>query len=35
VVKLEQAIAAGEGKTTLGELQVETQIVRSYFEWAR
>ena len=34
VVKLAAAIKAGEGKTTLGDLDLETQIVRAYFESA-
>lgn len=29
--KLDAAIAAGEGKTTLGDLNYETQVLRSYF----
>ena len=32
--KLDEAIKAGEGKTTLGELNVETQMLRNYFSWA-
>jgi len=33
--KLDAAIKAGEGKTTLGELNAETTLLRNYFEWAR
>jgi hypothetical protein len=32
--KLGKAIKAGEGKTTLGELNLETQMLRHYFSWA-
>ncbi len=32
--KLEAAFKAGEGKTTLGDLQLETQMLRNYFSWA-
>lgn len=32
--KLDAVIRAGEGKTTLGDLDVETAIVRNYFRWA-
>ena len=32
--KLVAAIKAGEGKTTLGELNVETTILKNYFAWA-
>jgi hypothetical protein len=32
--KLEAAYKAGEGKTTLGDLQLETQMLRNYFSWA-
>jgi hypothetical protein len=34
VAKLDAAIAAGEGKTTLGDLNIETTILRNYFAWA-
>jgi hypothetical protein len=33
-VKLDAAIRAGEGKTTLANLNLETMIVRNYFSWA-
>ena len=29
--RLDEAIAAGEGKTTLGDLNYETTVVRSYW----
>lgn len=32
--KLQAAIKAGEGKSTLAELNVETQMLRNYFSWA-
>ncbi len=32
--KLDAAIKAGEGKTTLGELNLETTMLRHYFSWA-
>jgi hypothetical protein len=32
--KLAAAVKAGEGKSTLGELNVETMILRNYFSWA-
>lgn len=32
--KLGAAIKAGEGKTTLGDLNIETAMVRNYFSWA-
>lgn len=32
--KLEAAIKAGEGKTTLGDLNLETTMLRNYFAWA-
>jgi hypothetical protein len=32
--KLQAAIRAGEGKSTLGELNVETTMVKNYFAWA-
>ncbi|MEO8703288.1 MAG: hypothetical protein ABI867_24795 [Kofleriaceae bacterium] len=32
--KLDAAIRAGEGKTTLGELNLETTMLRHYFGWA-
>lgn len=31
---LDKALAAGEGKTALGDLQLETELVRNYFTWA-
>jgi hypothetical protein len=34
VTKLDAAIKAGEGKTTLGELNLETTMLRNYFAWA-
>jgi hypothetical protein len=34
VAKLDAAIAAGTGKTTLGDLNLETTMVRNYFAWA-
>ncbi len=34
VAKLDAAIKAGEGKTTLGEVNLETVILRNYFAWA-
>ena len=34
VTKLDAAIHAGHGKTTLGELNLETTVVRNYFAWA-
>jgi hypothetical protein len=33
-VKLDAAIKAGEGKTTLGDLNLETTMLRNYFAWA-
>ena len=32
--KLQEAVKAGEGKSTIGELNVETMILRNYFSWA-
>jgi len=32
--KLDLAIRAGEGKTTLADLDLETQVLRNYFAWA-
>lgn len=32
--KLDEAVKAGEGKTTMGDLNVETMILRNYFSWA-
>jgi hypothetical protein len=32
--KLQAAIKAGEGKTTLGDLNLETTMMRNYFGWA-
>lgn len=32
--KLEAAVKAGEGKTTLGQLNFETTMLRNYFSWA-
>ena len=32
--KLDAAIRAGEGKTTLGDLNLETTMLRNYFAWA-
>lgn len=32
--KLDAAIKAGEGKTTLGDLNLETTMLRNYFAWA-
>ncbi|MDB4958670.1 MAG: lyase domain protein repeat-containing protein [Myxococcales bacterium] len=32
--KLDVAIKAGEGKTTLGDLNLETTMLRNYFAWA-
>nr|HPH67970.1 hypothetical protein [Kofleriaceae bacterium] len=32
--KLQAAIKAGEGKSTLAELNVETSMLRNYFSWA-
>jgi len=32
--KLEAAIKAGEGKSTLGDLNLETTMLRNYFSWA-
>jgi len=32
--KLDDAIKAGEGKTTLGDLNLETTMLRNYFAWA-
>ena len=32
--KLDAAIKAGEGKTALGDLNIETAMVRNYFSWA-
>lgn len=32
--KLQAAIKAGEGKTTLGQLNFETTMLRNYFSWA-
>jgi hypothetical protein len=32
--KLDAAIKAGEGAATLGDLNVETQMLRNYFSWA-
>lgn len=32
--KLQAAIKAGEGKSTLAQLNVETQMLRNYFSWA-
>jgi hypothetical protein len=32
--KLDEAIKAGEGAATLGDLNVETQMLRNYFAWA-
>lgn len=34
VAKLDEAIAAGQGKQELNELNYETQLVRNYFSWA-
>jgi chromosome segregation ATPase len=34
IAKLDAAIQAGEGKTTLGDLNLETTMLRNYFEWA-
>ncbi len=33
-IKLDAAIKAGEGKTTLGDLNLETTMLRNYFAWA-
>jgi hypothetical protein len=33
-VKLQAAIKAGEGKTTLGDLNLETTMMKNYFSWA-
>ena len=35
VAKLDLAIAAGRDKATLGDLTVETTILRNYFVWAK
>ena len=35
VTKLDRAIKAGEGKTTLGDLNLETTMLRNYFQWAK
>jgi hypothetical protein len=35
VTKLDRAIKAGEGKTTLDALNLETSVLRNYFRWAR
>ena len=32
--KLQVAIKAGEGKTTLGDLNLETTMMKNYFSWA-
>jgi hypothetical protein len=32
--KLDAAIKAGEGKSTLGDLNLETTMLRNYFAWA-
>ena len=32
--KLDEAIKAGEGKSTLGDLNLETTMLRNYFSWA-
>jgi hypothetical protein len=32
--KLDAALAAGQGKTTLADLQLETTMLRNYFSWA-
>lgn len=32
--KLQEAIRAGEGKTTLGDLNLETTMMKNYFGWA-
>ncbi len=32
--KLQDAIRAGEGKTTLKELNLETTMMKNYFGWA-
>jgi hypothetical protein len=32
--KLQDAIRAGEGKTTLGKLNLETTMMKNYFSWA-
>jgi hypothetical protein len=32
--KLQEAIKAGEGKTTLGDLNLETTMMKNYFGWA-
>ncbi|MGE5187276.1 MAG: hypothetical protein ACM31C_34750 [Acidobacteriota bacterium] len=34
IAKLDAAIAAGEGKVTLADLQLETQLLRNFFLWA-
>src|SRR6185436_2473074 len=34
VTKLDAAIKAGEGKATLGDLNIETTVLRNYFRWA-
>ena len=34
VTQLDRAIKAGEGKTTLGDLNYETTMLRNYFAWA-
>jgi len=34
VTGLEAAMKAGEGKTTLGDLNIETAVLRNYFTWA-
>lgn len=34
VTKLDAAIKAGEGKSTLGDLNLETTMLRNYFAWA-
>lgn len=35
VTKLDRAIKAGEGQTTLGDLNFETTVLRNYFQWAK
>lgn len=32
--KLEEAVKAGQGKSTLAQLNIETQVLASYFAWA-
>ncbi|MEO7735782.1 MAG: hypothetical protein ABIY55_32805, partial [Kofleriaceae bacterium] len=32
--KLQAAIKSGEGKTTLGDLNLETTMMKNYFSWA-